>query len=154
MIHDLDIILGLVNSPVQSFNVSGKSLLSSKCDIAMVQIVFENDVMANVVSSRASQVKRRTMAIHQEDAFIQLDFTTQDIFIHRHTSSSVTIGHNQMKYKQESTIERLFVYKDNPLKQEIEHFINSIRTGTNSLDPKQDIEALKLTLAIEKTLGY
>jgi hypothetical protein len=94
------------------------------------------------------------MSIHQKSAFIQLDFTTQDIFIHRHTSESVKIGHNQMKYKQEGTVERLFVYKENPLKLEIEYFVKSIKTGRNKTNPTQDLEALKLTLEIEQALGY
>ncbi len=152
MIHDLDIILGLVGVPVDSVKVTGEKILSPHCDIAMVQLKFVNGVMANLVSSRASQVKQRTMAIHQQDAFIKLDFTTQDISIHRHTSSSVTTGHNQMKYKQESMVERLFVYKDNPLKQEVEHFITAVQTNNNRFDPQQDIEALKLTLMIEEQL--
>jgi predicted dehydrogenase len=153
MIHDLDIILGLVDSTVASAKTTGQSIFSPNCDIAIVQLKFKNGVLANLISSRTSQIKQRTMSIHQEDAFIQLDFTTQDISLHRHTSSHVNIGHNHLKYRQESTVERLFVYKDNPLKQEIEHFIQAIRSGTNLIDPDQDLDALDLTLSIEKKLG-
>ena len=152
MIHDLDIIIGLIGSPVSSANVLGRSINSDFADIGMVQLSFENGALANVISSRASQIKRRMMAIHQQDAFIQLDFTTQDISIHRHTSSSVNVGHNQLKYKQESTVERVFVYKDNPLKLEIEHFIDAVRNGTNLVNPEQDLGALKLTLSLEQQL--
>lgn len=154
MIHDLDIIANLINSPVKKLNVIANTVKSNLSDIASVQIEFENGVLANIISSRASHIKKRTMCIHQENAFIQLDFTTQDISIHRHTATSVNIGHNQMKYKQAGTVERLFVYKENPLKLEIEHFIHSITTGENKIAPKKDLEALKLSLSIEKALGF
>ena len=153
MIHDLDIISSLVKSPVKKFDVIERTVKSSLSDIAAVHIEFENGTLANIVSSRISHIKKRMMAIHQKNAFFQLDFTTQDIFIHRHTSTSVKVGHNQLRYKQEGTVERLFVYKENPLKQEIEHFIKSIETGKNRTFAKQDLDALKLTLEIEKALG-
>jgi len=153
MIHDLDIILNLVNAPVKTVNVEGKKVHTDSCDIAVVQLGFENGVIANIVSSRASQIKKRTMAIHQKNTFIQLDFTTQDISIHRHGSSSVQVGSDQLKYKQEATIEHLFVYKDNPLKLEVEHFAAAIKAGNNLVNPEQDLTALALTFEIERKLG-
>lgn len=154
MIHDLDIIANLVGHPVKKLHVLDSRIKSPLSDLAIVQIEFENGTLANIVSSRVSQIKKRMMVIHQEDTFIQLDFTTQDISIHRHTTDSVKVGHNQMKYKQAGTVERLFVYKDNPLKLEIENFVNSIRTNENKRAPKKDLEALKLSLQIEHALGY
>ncbi len=150
MIHDLDIIIGLVNSKVVAMHPLGRQVSTPLPDIAIVQIAFANGVIANITSSRASQIKRRTMSIHQEDAFIQLDFTTQDISIHRHTSTSVQVGNSQLRYKQESMVERLFVYKENPLKLEVETFIEAVRSGENLADPEQDLEALKVTLELEE----
>jgi predicted dehydrogenase len=154
MIHDLDIIANLVNSPVKKLNVVAKKVRSDLSDIAVVQIEFDNGTLANIISSRASEIKKRTMAIHQEDSFIQLDFTSQDIFIHRHATASVKVGHNQMRYQQAGIVERLFVYKENALKLEIEHFAKSIVTGKDKIAPKKDLEALKLSLEIETALGY
>ena len=114
--------------------------------------IFENGVLANLISSRASQIKERTMCIHQNNSFIKLDFTTQDISINRHTSDSVKISANQLKYKQEGTIERLFVYKDNALKLEVENFAKSIKSGKKLIDAQKDIVALNLTFEIEKLL--
>jgi predicted dehydrogenase len=153
MIHDLDIVLNFVTSPIKSISALGKKVFSQNCDIASVQLGFENGVMAHLVSSRASQIKARTMVIHQKNEFIQLDFTTQDLLIHRQSSSSVHIGTDQLKYKQESLIERLFVHKDNPLKQEIECFANAIKTNTTRFSPEQDTLALDVSLKIEKLLG-
>jgi len=153
MIHDLDIILSLVNVPVTSINAHGCKVYSSTCDIANVQLLFENGVIANLISSRASQTKKRTMAIHQRNEFIHLDFTTQDIAIHRRGSSSVQVGTDQLKYKQEAMVEHLFVYKENPLKLEIDNFVAAIKTGIERVNPAQDITALQITFEIEKILG-
>ncbi len=153
MIHDLDLVINFVGSSIKTINALGTKVFSQNCDIASVQLGFENGVMAHLVSSRASQVKARTMAIHQKNEFIQLDFTTQDLLIHRQSTSSIQVGQDQLKYKQESLIERLFVHKDNPLKQEVEYFATSIKTGTNKHNPEQDLPALDASLRIEKILG-
>lgn len=150
MIHDIDLILHLVDSPVKYLNLIGNKITSNLTDIAVVQIKFENGVLANIVSSRTSQTKERTMSIHQSDAFIKLDFTTQDISIYRHSNNSVKISSDQMRYRQESTIERLFVYKDNPLKLEIENFVKSIQSGKNLFDATKDIASLNITIKLEE----
>lgn len=153
MIHDLDIILNLINSPVKSVGALGRKVYSSSCDAATVQLGFENGVAAHIVSSRASQIKQRTMTINQKDEYINLDFTTQDISIHRHATSSVHIGADQLKYKQETSVEHLFVHKENPLKLEVQHFINAIKIQEHLCNPEQDIIALKITIEVEKILG-
>lgn len=93
------------------------------------------------------------MSVHQKNCFLQLDFTTQDIAIHSHPTDSVKIGNKQLKYKQEGNIKRLFVYKDNPLRLEVEHFIKSVKSGKKSLQPEQDIIALEIAIEIEKMLS-
>jgi len=152
MIHDLDIILDLVNSPVEEMNMIGSKIKTKTGDIAVVQLRFKNGVLANIVSSRVAQIKKRMMSVHQKDSFIQLDFSTQDIYIHSQTTDSVKVGSKQMKYKQEGNIQRLFVYKENPLKIEVDHFIKSIKTGKKARNTKQDMKALELALELENLL--
>jgi predicted dehydrogenase len=153
MIHDLDLVLMLVDSTVKSITAQGQKVYTDSCDIVSVQLVFENGVIANLTASRASQVKERTMTVHQKNEYIKLDFTTQDISIHRQMNTSVQVGSDQLKYKQESLTERVFVYKDNPLKLEVEHFLNTIKTGNDIINPEQNLTAIKLTFEIEKILG-
>ncbi len=153
MIHDIDLVLNVVGSPVTKVSAHGTKVYSDSCDIAAVQMTFENGAIASIISSRASQVKKRSMAVHQKSEYIHLDFTTQDLSIHRHASSSVQLGADQLKYRQEASIEHVFVYKDNPLKQEIEHFVGAIKTGNNLVNPEQDLSALKITFDIERQLG-
>ena len=153
MIHDLDIVLNLIDAPVQEIHAVGQSIYSSTIDIANVQIKFSNGVCASIMSSRASQVKQRSMAIHQKESYIHLNFMTQDIAIHKHATSSVQVGTDQLKYKQETTVEHLFVHKENPLKLEVEHFIHAIKTNTARCSPEKDLVALRITLEIEQLLG-
>lgn len=153
MIHDLDIVLNLIPSPLSDFNVVGTKVNSTNCDIAHVQLAFANGAIATIFSSRASQIKNRSMAVHQKNEYIHLNFTTQDLSIHRGTASSIIIGQDQLKYRQEALIEHLFVYKDNPLKLEIEHFIKAIKAGSTSNNEAEDTAALRLTYALEERLG-
>lgn len=153
MIHDIDIILSLITSPLVSFNIIGKKIHSPTCDIAHVQLSFANGTLATLMSSRASQIKNRSMTVHQEKEFLHLNFTTQDLSIHRSATSSIQIGQDQLKYRQETLVEHLFVYKDNPLKLEIEHFISAARQGSKLNNAENDTAALKLTFALEEKLG-
>ncbi len=153
MIHDLDIILNLVPAPLDHFNVIGKKISSTNCDIASVQLVFADDTLATIFSSRASQIKSRSMSVHQEREFIHLNFATQDLSIHRGAASSIQVGQDQLRYRQEALIEHIFVYKDNPLKLEIEHFINAVKSGAASNRAVEDTAALRLTFDIEERLG-
>ena len=153
MIHDLDIVLSLVDSPVADIHALGQKIHTTSCDLATVLLHFKNGVIASITSSRAAQIKQRSMAVHQQNEYVYLDFTTQDLHIHRQSSSSVHVGKDQVKYRQDAHIERVFVYKDNPLKLEIEHFVSAIKTGTNMVNPDHDIAALKITFSIERLLG-
>jgi predicted dehydrogenase len=153
MIHDIDLVLNLVNSPVKAIDARGTKVYTASCDVATVHIEFENGTLASIISSRASQIKKRTMAVHQKNEHLLLDFTTQDLSIYRNGSASVQVGADQLKYRQETSIERVFVYKDNPLKLEIENFVHSIKNNNNLFNPEQDLTALKVTFEIEKLLG-
>lgn len=149
MIHDIDIILNLVESEVQNIQVMGRSFFTKKDDLASVQIKFENNCIANIIASRITQNNVRTMAISQKDAYIYLDFTEQDIHIHRRASSEHRLGNHELHYKQESFIERLFVHRENPLKYEIQHFIDCSTNGVaRSISVDKELRSLKIALEI------
>lgn len=124
MIHDLDIILNLIPLPIKSINARGIRAFSNFEDIAIATIQFESGTIANLIASRVTQNKIRTLTITQEKSYVVLDFATQDIHIHRMASSAYLMAREELKYKQESFVEKIFVHKDNPLKLEQIHFIN------------------------------
>ncbi len=127
MIHDIDIILNMVNKEVVSVHGRGNRALSDHEDIAVATILFEGGCVANLIASRATQAKIRRLNITQENAYIVLDFATQDIDIHRRASSAYLMTREELKYKQEAFVEKIAVHRDNPLRQEHQHFVACIR---------------------------
>jgi predicted dehydrogenase len=74
MIHDIDIVLATVNSPVKSISASGVAVISDQPDIANARIEFENGCVANLTASRISMKKMRKTRFFQKDAYIAVDF--------------------------------------------------------------------------------
>jgi len=74
MIHDIDIVMSLVKSPVKRISASGVTVLSETADIANARIEFDNGCVANLTSSRISLKNMRKMRLFQRDAYIGIDF--------------------------------------------------------------------------------
>lgn len=127
MIHDIDIILNMVNDEVVSVHGVGAKVLTEHEDIAVATVHFASGCVANLIASRVTQDKIRRLNITQENAYIVLDFATQDIDIHRRASSAYLMTREELKYKQEAFVEKIAVHRDNPLRQEHQHFVNCIR---------------------------
>jgi predicted dehydrogenase len=116
MIHDLEIILHLVRSPVQSIDAVGVPVLSRGEDIANARIRFENGCVANVTSSRISPERMRKIRVFQEDAYLSLDYEKQSGEIYRREAGKIT--------RDKVQIER-----EEPLKQQLVSFIECASTG-------------------------
>ncbi|MBI2460958.1 MAG: Gfo/Idh/MocA family oxidoreductase [Candidatus Rokubacteria bacterium] len=156
MIHDLDIILNLVDSEIRRVTALGSSVHSAQPDVANVQILFEGGTIANITASRATEQKIRTLAITQPDAYIVLDYTDQEIQIHRRAAAEYILNRESIRYRQESSVEHLFVHKENPLKLEIVHLVNAVRHArqTGRADPgdADDLRSLAVALEIERMI--
>jgi predicted dehydrogenase len=74
MIHDIDIVLSIVNSDVKTLSASGVAVMTDTPDIANVRIEFDNGCVANLTSSRISMKKMRKIRLFQKDAYIGIDF--------------------------------------------------------------------------------
>ncbi|MFN4244731.1 MAG: gfo/Idh/MocA family oxidoreductase, partial [Brevinematia bacterium] len=105
---------------------SGVKVYSDYEDIANATIVFSDHSIANITASRATESKKRILQISQEGAFIELDYSMQDITIYRQASLEYILNKGEIKYIQEGVIEKVFVKKEDALKQEQKHFINCI----------------------------
>ena len=156
MIHDIDIVLGLVDSEPRRMNALGRSIHSLQADVANVQILFDSGAMATITASRATEEKIRTLSITQPDAYIVLNYADQDIQIHRRAAQEYTLNRESIRYRQASFVERLFVHKDNPLKLEIRHLISAARaakaTGQVELPETEDLRSLAVALEIERMI--
>ncbi len=89
MIHDLEIILHLVRSPVQTIDAVGVAVLSRGEDIANARLRFENGCVANVTSSRISPERMRKIRVFQEDAYLSLDYQNQSGEIYRRSATGI-----------------------------------------------------------------
>ena len=149
MIHDIDIALNLIDSKVKSLKAVAGSAFTDMEDYASCQLLFENGCMANFISSRVTQEKIRTMSLSQKDAYVFLDFNEQDIQIHRQASSDYFMTKEELTYRQESMIERIFVHKGNPLKLEIEHFLDcAMRGASRQISAESELRSLKIALRV------
>jgi predicted dehydrogenase len=156
MIHDIDIVLGLVDAEISRVLAVGARVHSAQADVANVQIVFENGTIANITASRATEQKIRTLAITQPDAYIFLNYTDQDIQIHRRAASEYILNRESIRYRQESFVEHLFVHKENPLKLEILHLLNAVResqrTARTDGNGQDDLRSLAVALEVEQMI--
>ncbi|MBI2524925.1 MAG: Gfo/Idh/MocA family oxidoreductase [Candidatus Rokubacteria bacterium] len=156
MIHDIDIVLGLVDGEPRKVTAVGSSVVSGLADVANVQVVFDSGTMATITASRATEEKIRTLAITQPDAYITLDYLDQDIQIHRRAAQEYSVNREAIRYRQASFVEHLFVHKDNPLKLELRHLISTARaaqaTGRAELAEAEDLRSLAVALEVERMI--
>ncbi|MBF0385722.1 MAG: Gfo/Idh/MocA family oxidoreductase [Candidatus Omnitrophica bacterium] len=140
MIHDIDIILGLIRSPIKSIDAIGVNVLTSKEDIASARITFKTGCVCNLTASRVSDDVMRKIRIFQKDTYISLDYVKQEAFIYR-------------KKQQLISKHALPIEKHEPLKKEIEHFIDCIEKDQNPLiSGKEAKEALDVALKISRLI--
>jgi predicted dehydrogenase len=156
MIHDIDIVLGLAGGEPRRINAVGRAVQSAVPDVANVQILFDTGAIANVTASRATEQKIRTLAITQPGAYILLDYTDEDIQIHRRAAQEYTLNHESIRYRVASFVEHLHVHKDNPLKLELLHLIRAtheaLAGGTVELAESEDLRSLAVALEIERMI--
>ena len=138
MIHDIDIILSFVKSPVVRIEASGVAVVSDSVDIANARIQFENGCVANVTASRISQKKMRKMRLFQKDAYLSIDFSEKHAEVFRlvgddepRAKGAMMLGQiDSAKHKRNIVYELPKVEEVNALKYELTLFANAIRTGT------------------------
>lgn len=152
MIHDIDLVVDMINSPVVGVSAHGTVVPGrSAADAVAATLQFESGAVANMVVSRLTEKKDRSMLISQKDSYILLDYTTQDINIYKGAASSHMYGREEMTYRSEYTQERLFVYKANPLKSEIMHFLDLVEgVADYKIAPERDLDTLAIALQIDE----
>jgi hypothetical protein len=83
MIHDIDIVISMVKSPIVKIDANGVAVLTNKPDICNARLTFENGTVANLTASRISTNQMRKMRVFQKDAYISIDFAAPDLKIFR-----------------------------------------------------------------------
>ncbi len=140
MIHDIEIVLHLVKSPLADVDSVGIPVLTRREDIANARLKFANGCIANLTASRVSPEKLRKIRVFQSDCYLSLDYQEQSGWIYR---------------KQGMSIEReeVQVEKDEPLKCELAAFVDCARQGKRPVVSGQEgTEALRIALMITEQI--
>jgi predicted dehydrogenase len=156
MIHDLDVVLSLVSSPVCDIRAVGLAVISDKVDIANARIEFQNGCVANFTASRVSTEKVRKLRFFQPHQYISIDYARQDVIsIRVDAASAAALMRGELSPALGPApgiaLEKPAVQKREPLRTEIESFLESVRTrqpamvsltdGRNALALALDINA-------------
>ncbi len=152
MVHDLDIVLRLVDESISCLSATGASVLSEHDDVANVQIGFEGGCVANLIASRVTQNKVRTLSVSQPSAFITLDYAEQELRIHRQAMNEHRLTLENITYREQFQMERVFVHKDNPLRLELRHFLQSARAREVVRDPEKELRSLAVAIRVLEML--
>jgi len=168
MIHDIDIILTLVKSPLTRIDANGVAVVSDEPDIANARLQFANGCVANVTASRISQQKMRKMRIFQRDAYVSIDFLQglTEVFrlvLPEEAMASgrfpVVLGKlDQGAHQRHIIYEKLQAPEGNALKMELQSFVHAIRTNTpppvTGEDGRRALEvATTITTVIKSNIG-
>jgi predicted dehydrogenase len=136
MIHDLDILLSLVNAPVADLRAVGIPVITDKVDIAHARVEFSTGTVANLTASRVSTERVRKMRFFQEHEYLSLDFARQDLLRVRVQPG---LGDPQINFEKLPTV------PEEPLRAELRSFLESVRTRrTPEVDGVAGRRALEL----------
>ncbi len=137
MIHDIDIILKLVNSDVKNISASGVAVMTDTPDIANVRIEFNNGCVANLTSSRISMKKMRKMRLFQKDAYIGIDFLEKKTEIIKLKSAedknAFTFDIDTPSGNKTLAIINPDTQPVNAIKEELQSFVHSIIQNKNTI---------------------
>lgn len=155
MIHDIDIILSVINSKVKDVNASGISVISETPDIANARIEFENGCVANLTASRISMKNMRKTRFFQKDAYISVDFLEKKSEIVRMKDvpdcpdEFAMILQNAEGIKKQIYFDNPEIENNNAILDELESFADAINNGTKPVvSLSQGAEALRVAQMI------
>jgi predicted dehydrogenase len=141
MIHDIDIVTGMVQSKVKRISAAGDRVLTGKIDAAKVWIEFENGCKALVTASRLSTEKVRRLKVHQEDSFISIDYQSQEVKRYFKAASGIACDVVKPESKE-------------PLKEELKDFVSCVSSrACPRVSGREATQALEIVLRINEMLN-
>ena len=141
MIHDIDIVFSLVREKCKDIRAVGIPVVTEKIDIANVIIEFEDGSVANLTASRVSAEKVRKVRIFQKSSYFNLDYTIQEVYVTR-------------VYKNNIKRTALEVKKEEPLKLELENFVNTIKgEDKQEISLEEGVFALQVAEKISRLIN-
>jgi len=162
MIHDLDIVLSLVASPVREVRAVGLPVLSNKVDIANVRLEFENGCVANFTASRVSTERVRKLRFFQPHQYLSLDFARQDLLMIDVTAAAgmdpaqlAALAERVSQHPSAGlSLKKISVEQGEPLRLEIASFLGAVRARATPVVSGEDGRAaLALGLEINRAIA-
>jgi len=144
MIHDLDIIMSINKSKIKNIQASGISVLTSKTDIANARIVFEDNCVCNLSSSRISDKIERKMRVFQKNSYFSLDYQNSSLGTYKKikNKNAVSIEKKEKSFPQNDS-----------LKDEIDSFVKCIKNNKKAVvDASDGLNALTYALKISNLI--
>ena len=145
MIHDIDLIIQMINSPIQNIIADGISVISNNIDLANVKLIFENGSVANLTASRISNKDMRKIRVFEKQKYISIDLLNKEIIEHSanfNKNKKLIFNHQNIK-----------VDNYDALAAELTYFYNCIINNNTNLDNISNaIEALRIAQKINKII--
>ncbi len=132
MIHDLDIVLSFVNSPIKEIHAVGLAILSGKVDIANVRIEFESGCVANFTASRVSTERVRKLRFFQPKQYVSLDYGRQDALVFSVGGDGIPSANPQIQ------VTKLPTTQEEPLHAELKSFLESVQQRSRPVVSLED----------------
>ena len=160
MIHDIDIVLSLIPSPIKHIESTGVSIMTNSVDIANARISFENGAIASLTSSRVAKDRVRKLKIFQQDLYITVDFLIGLTEIYKAMDANQSDPDAIMTAPLESNGQNRQIFYEKPtipkidaLKMELENFIKSIKGEEKPIvDGVSGRNALKIAIEIQNKI--
>lgn len=162
MIHDIDLILSFIKSPLKEIRASGTGILTPSIDIANARLEFENGAIANVTSSRVSMKQERKIRFFQKNSYISMDFVAKHVTVMKKSAGikdilpEILLGKTDFKPEQLIDVKNIDASdtgKD-ALQMELESFVQCIREDSEPVvDGADGTRALKVAMEIVRIIN-
>jgi predicted dehydrogenase len=167
MIHDIDIVLRLANSKVTKIDAVGVSVIGKIEDICNARLTFANGCVANLTASRLAMKTDRKLRVFSRDAYVSLDYQKKQGIVIRRTGNVDAIRDavgkirsgeiedlSQLNYADIVHIEELKIDDIEPLRAELDAFVDAVTTGSTPIVTGEDgLEAVEVATQIVQTIG-
>jgi predicted dehydrogenase len=149
MIHDIDIVLSIVDSDVKGMRSSGTSVVTGDIDIAHARLEFENGCVADLTASRVSQEPARTMNVHQAGSYISVDYLNHSLLVGTVDADGHTDEHREVSFETHSVV------GTDVLMDEINSFVAAVSGGGRPAVTGEDGKrALEVAVEISRRINH
>jgi predicted dehydrogenase len=149
MVHDLDLLLALVDEPLTAVQAVGRRARSPQLDHVIAFLTFANGQIASLSASKITQHKIRELTITCAEAFVVADLLARTVMVYRQSMADYFAKQDEVLYRQEGLIEQVYVPFVEPLYAELQHFLNCVLQGG---EPRVGGAAALQVMALAETI--